>query len=192
MTQDGVIGRVVEALVALGIPYMVTGSFASNLHGVPRMTQDADIVIDVDEPLALRLVALLQPDFYATEEAAREAVQLHRMFNAIHFETGFKVDLVVKKPRPFSSEELRRREPGRLGERTVDFATAEDTVLTKLEWAKLGDSERQYGDAVGIIRIQQAALDWVYLERWAAELGVLELLRRAQQGEPFRDERPRP
>jgi hypothetical protein len=91
---------VIDALLELGIPYMVAGSFASNLHGVPRMTQDADIVIDVDEPLVLRLVARLQPDFYATEEAAREAVRLHRMFNTIHFETGFKVDLVVKKVRP--------------------------------------------------------------------------------------------
>ena len=182
MSQDEVIGRVVDALVELSVPYMVAGSFASNLHGVPRMTQDADIVIDVDETLALRLVRLLQREFYATEEAAREAVRLHRMFNAIHFETGFKVDLVVKKLRPFSSEELRRREPGKLGGRTVDFATAEDTILTKLEWAKQSGSERQVGDAVGIIRVQQDRLDWHYLERWAADLDLLDMLARARQG----------
>jgi hypothetical protein len=152
------------------------------------MTQDADIVIDVDEPLVLRLVARLQPEFYATDEAAREARRLHRMFNAIHFETGFKVDLVVKKARPFSSEELRRREVGQLGRRNADFATAEDTILTKLEWARLGDAERQYGDAVGIIQVQRARLDWPYLERWAVPLGVLELLGRARDGEPFRDD----
>lgn len=88
----------------------------------------------------------------------------------------------------FSSEELRRREVGQLGQRNVDFATAEDTILTKLEWAKLGDSERQYGDAVGIIQIQRARLDWPYLERWAGQLGVLELLHRAQASEPFHDD----
>jgi hypothetical protein len=108
------------------------------------------------DPLVLRLVARLRPDFYAIEEAAREAMRLHRMFNAIHLETGFKVDLVVKKIRSFSTEELRRREPGQLGRPKVDFATAEDTILSKLEWAKLGDSERQYGDAVGILQIQRA------------------------------------
>jgi hypothetical protein len=185
VTQDDVVGRVVDALVELGVPYMVAGSFASNLHGVPRMTQDADIVIDVDEPLVLRLVGLLQKDFYASEDAAREAVRLRRMFNAIHFDTGFKVDLVVKKLRPFSAEELRRRERGRLAGRAVDFATAEDTILTKLEWARLGDSERQYGDAVGIIQIQRDALDWPYLERWATELGLSDLLSRARRGEGF-------
>jgi hypothetical protein len=152
VTQDEVIGQVVDALVELGIAYMVAGSFASSLHGVPRMTQDADLVIDVDEPLALRLVARLQPDFYVTEEAAREAVRLHRMFNAIHFETGLKVDLVIKKPRPFSSEELRRRQVGKLGRRSVDFATAEDTVLTKLEWAKLGPPDEQRLHANGARR----------------------------------------
>jgi hypothetical protein len=162
------------------------------------------------DPLVLRLVARLRPDFYAIEEAAREAMRLHRMFNAIHLETGFKVDLVVKKIRSFSTEELRRREPGQLGRPKVDFATAEDTILSKLEWAKLGDSERQYGDAVGILatqsastatqsassrsseQIQRARLDWAYLERWAGELGVLEVLRRAQGGEPFRDDLPLP
>jgi hypothetical protein len=59
VTQDEIIGRVVDGLVELGIPYMVAGSFASNRHGVPRMTPDADLVIDVDEPLVLRLVRRL-------------------------------------------------------------------------------------------------------------------------------------
>ena len=48
-------------------------------------------------------------------------------------------------------------------------------------------SERQYGDAVGIIQILQDRLDWSYLERWAAELGLLALLDRPRKGDPFRD-----
>jgi hypothetical protein len=186
VTQEEVIGRVVGFLVQLRIPYMVAGSFASNLHGVPRMTQDADLVIDADEAAAVRLVRALAADFYASEDAAREAVRLQRMFNAIHLDTGFKIDLVIKKRRPFSDEELRRREPGPLAGRQVDFATAEDTILMKLEWARLGDSERQFGDAVGIIRVQGERLDWPYLERWAATLGLDPLLGRARRGEPFR------
>ena len=107
------------------------------------------------------------------------------MFNLIHLDTGFKIDLVIAKRRPFSVEELRRREPGPLAGRTVDFATAEDTILTKLEWAKLGRSERQYGDALGIIRVQGGRLDWDYLERWANALSVLDLLSRARAGQDF-------
>jgi hypothetical protein len=93
---------------------------------------------------------------------------------------------VVKKARPFSDEELARREGGPLAGRTVAFASAEDTILTKLEWAKLGDSERQFGDAAGIIQIQGARLSWPYLERWADALGLRELLSRARRGEGFR------
>ena len=107
------------------------------------------------------------------------------MFNAIHFDSGFKVDLIVKKDRAFSAEELRRREPGLLAGRRVDFATAEDTILTKLEWAKLGHSERPYHDAVGIIRVQEPRLDWRYLEHWASDLGVANLLEQARRAGPF-------
>jgi len=89
VTQEEAIGRVVEALVRLGIPYMVAGSFASNLHGVPRMTQDADLVIDVDDATVVRLVRTLEADFYVSEDAAREAVRLRRMFNVIHLARGF-------------------------------------------------------------------------------------------------------
>ena len=185
MTQEQVVARVVEVLERAGVSYMVVGSFASNLHGIPRMTQDADIVVDVDEAAAAHLVRLLQPDFYVSEDAMREAVRLRRMFNAIHFDTGLKVDLIVRKQRPFSEEELRRRERGALAGREAAFASAEDTILTKLEWARDGASERQYGDAVGVIAVQGSRLDWAYLKRWADALGLRDLLERARGGEPF-------
>lgn len=150
------------------------------------MTHDADIVIDADTAAVSELVRLLDEDFYVSLDAALEAVRSQRQFNVIHFDTGFKVDLIVKKLRPFSDEEIRRRQPGTLANRQVAFASAEDTILTKLEWARLGDSERQYGDATGIIEVQGSRLDWTYLEKWAAELGLSDLLKRAEQGEPFR------
>ncbi|MGH9382065.1 MAG: hypothetical protein ACRD2Z_15835 [Thermoanaerobaculia bacterium] len=186
MTQEEVVGRVIEALQQLDVPYMVAGSFASNLHGVPRMTQDADLVVDLEERTARSLVELLEPEFYVSVDVALEAVQQRRLLNAIHLDTGFKIDLVIKKSRPFSAEELDRREPGLLAGQQVAFATAEDTILAKLEWAKLGDSERHYGDAIGIVQVQGQRLDWPYLERWADALGVVDLLGRVRRGEPFR------
>jgi hypothetical protein len=122
-----------------------------------------------------------------SEEAALEALQHRSLFNAVHLASGFKVDLIVKKSRPFSGEELRRRRPGTLEGREVLFATAEDTLLTKLEWARLADSDRQYADAVGILRVQGASLDDAYLDQWAGELGVADLLARARRGDSFRD-----
>jgi hypothetical protein len=186
MTQEEVVAQVIDALDQAGIVYMLAGSFASNFHGVPRMTQDADVVIDADEAAIVRVVRLLETEFYVSEEAALDAVRLPSMFNAIHLQSGFKVDLVVKKRRAFSDEELQRRLTGDLAGRVVRFATAEDTILTKLEWAKMGDSERQYRDASGIIQLHGSNLDWSYLERWADDLDVRDLLDRARRGDPFR------
>jgi hypothetical protein len=90
----------------------------------------------------------------------------------------------VKKDRAFGAEVL-RREPGLLAGRRVDFATAEDPILTKLELAKLGHSERPYHDAVGIIQVQEPRLDWRYLEHWATDLGVASLLEQARRADPF-------
>jgi hypothetical protein len=184
VTQEEVVASVIDALERLGVVYMVVGSFASNLHGVPRMTQDADVVIALDESSVVRLVRDLEPNVYVSEDAAREAVRLRRLFNAIHLDTGFKVGLVVKKERPFSDAELGRRIRGELAGRMVSFSSAEDTILTKLEWSRDTDSDRQYADAQGIIQIQSASLDWPYLERWADDLGVRDLLDRARRGEP--------
>jgi hypothetical protein len=185
MTQEEVLAHLIDAPERVGTVYTVAGSFASNFHGVPRMTQDADLVVAASQDQVVRLVRELETEFYVSEDAAREAVRLERQFNAIHLLTGFKVDLVIKKQRPFSDEELRRRIQGTLAGRAVQFATAEDTILTKLEWAKAGESARQYHDAQGILRVQASRLDTLYLARWADDLGVRDLLDRAGRGEPF-------
>jgi hypothetical protein len=56
----------------------------------------------------------------------------------------------------------------------LQMATAEDTILAKLEWARSGQSERQLQDAAGIVAVSGAELDLDYLDRWADELGVRE------------------
>lgn len=185
MTQADVVAHVIAILNDIGLEYMVAGSFASNYHGVPRMTQDADIVVDARGPAILALVERLAPDFYVSEDAARQAVQNRGMFNAIHLDTGFKVDVIVKKRRPFSDAELARRQPGSLAGKPAVFATAEDTILTKLEWAKQGQSERQYQDALQLAQLQATRLDWVYIERWAEPLRIGELVARLRRGAPF-------
>ena len=128
MTQQEAIAAVLAALERLGVRYMVAGSFASNLHGVPRMTQDADIVVDVDEAAAIAVARALEGAFYVSESAAREAVANETLFNAVHLDSGFKVDLVVKKRRPFSEEEMLRRVPATLAGRQVYFASAAPAI----------------------------------------------------------------
>ena len=52
----------------------------------------------------------------------------------------------------------------------MPIATAEDILLAKLEWAKLGESERQVDDAAGILEIRAGDLDMNYVLHWVREL----------------------
>lgn len=76
----------------------------------------------------------------------------------------------------FSREEFSRRQETRFLGQSRWFASAEDVILSKLEWAKMGNSERQFRDALNIAKVQRECLDRAYLERWSKVLGVEELL----------------
>ena len=105
-------------------------------------------------------------------DAAEQAWRQRGLFNVIDLESGWKVDLILRKERAFSREEFSRREPATILGARVFVATAEDTILAKLEWAQRGESERQLRDVAGVLAMRGGDLDRAYLERWAAELGV--------------------
>jgi hypothetical protein len=176
-SEEEAIGRLVRRLEALGIPYMLAGSVASSHHGRPRATNDADIVIDPTPKALDELVAALLADgYYVDLRIAREALRSRRLFNVIDPETAFKIDLIIRKDRPYSREEFSRRERRDLGGLSISIATAEDTLVSKLEWAqKAGGSERQLDDASGILEVCGGRLDRAYVEQWATALGVADL-----------------
>jgi hypothetical protein len=184
-SETAALSALVRELEALRIPYMVSGSFASSFHGKPRTTHDADVVIDPSpEALEALVSALAAAGFYVAPDVARDALQRRRQFNVIAPETAFKLDLIIRKERPFSREELKRRQAGTLAGAPAMFASAEDTILSKLEWAKKGGgSERQLEDVRGVVDVKGADLDRGYIERWAGELDVLDLWRRVTSGE---------
>ncbi len=164
-----------ELLESLAIPYMVTGSFASSVHGEPRMTLDADLVIDPPNRGTLaRLVRTLQAhDFYVSPQAAAEAFQNRRMFNAISNVTQYKLDLILTKDNPFDRERFSRRTRTPFSTGALWVTSPEDIVLGKLSWGRqMGGSERQERDVVGVLVEQGDALDDAYLDRWADDLGL--------------------
>ena len=94
-----------------------------------------------------------------------------------------KLDLIPLKRRAFTREEARRAQPHLLeaGTHPVRIASAEDAVLTKLEWFEMGgrSSARQWNDILGIMGRQGTSLDLAYMRHWADALQVRELLERA-------------
>lgn len=177
--EEEAVGRLVRRLEALGIPYMVAGAVASSHHGRPRATNDADVVIDPTPPALEALLAALPVDgYYVDATIAREALRDRRLFNVIDRETAFRVDLMIRRERPFSREEFARRQRRELEGLPVFIATAEDTILSKLEWAgKAGHSERHLTDALGVLQVNGDRIDRDYVEKWAGALGVGDLWR---------------
>jgi hypothetical protein len=172
---------VTNILDALGLDYLIGGSLASSLHGRARSTQDADVVVDLPAMRVPELVTALQEGFYVDEEMAATAVARCGSFNVIHLATMFEVDLFVLGPDAMSRAELARHQRYRIGDdqREVFVASAEDTILQKLLWYRKGHglSDRQWLDVVEVLRNQgPARLDRDYLEKWARELGVEDLL----------------
>ncbi|NJL28358.1 MAG: hypothetical protein HC897_10955 [Thermoanaerobaculia bacterium] len=175
--------EVVELFEELEIPYHVGGSLASSVHGLPRQTNDLDLVADLPMAVAPILVLRLQERFYIDAESIRRAIQRRSSFNLVHLATGFKVDVFVAGRGRFDRMELARHGAHHLEglEREVVVKSAEDTVLRKLEWFRLGGevSDRQWNDILGIVRTQGDRLDREYLREWAGNLGIDDLLERA-------------
>jgi hypothetical protein len=164
---------IAELLDRASIPYMVVGSFASMVHGVPRTTQDLDIVIDPSGASLDQFLREIDPDrFYVDPDVARDALRRRSMFNVIDINTAWKVDLIVRKDRAFSIEELSRRTPAQIVDVQVPIATAEDTIISKLEWSKASNSERQLVDVAGILRVRSNNLDLAYIEHWIDALDL--------------------
>lgn len=173
MSIEDVLRTVQSALEVAGIPYMVTGSFASSIHGEPRASKDIDIVIAPTRDQLVDFVRQFPADkYYADEEDALQSFAHESMFNIIDFASGWKVDFIFLKSRPFSQIEFGRRKEEDFGGLRISFATAEDILIAKLEWAKMGESQRQIEDAASIIRIKGDSLDGTYVEKWVKELAL--------------------
>jgi hypothetical protein len=165
---------------------MLVGSFASALHGSPRLTQDADLIAQLDQNQVDGFVEAFSGEFYVDRGQIEQAVTNQTSFNIIHLESSFKVDFFVWRRGGYVEEEFSRRVLEQIDART-DFAayvqTAEDAVLSKLVWYRQGGevSENQWRDVIGILKVHAERLDFGYLQEWAEALSISDLLLRARQ-----------
>ena len=177
---------VVSTLEKLDVPSMLVGSFASSSHGFPRLTQDADLVVRLNQNQVDGFMEAFSGEFYVDRGQIERAITHQTSFNIVHFTSSFKVDFFVLRTGGYVEEEFSHRVLKQIDSRTgfeAYIQTAEDALLSKLDWYRRGCevSENQWRDVIGILKIQAGRLDFAYMEKWAEVLGISDLLLRARQ-----------
>jgi hypothetical protein len=174
------VSQVATILDGLGIRYALGGSMASSLVGEPRSTVDVDIAIKLEHEAGAALLDRVSAEFYVPIDSARVAIEAHSSFNLIDTAHGLKVDLFVLGDGLLDRMQIERRMnitiPGFADGLWV--TSPEDQVLRKLDWYRSSghESERQWRDVVGILRVHGDAMDTSYLDETARELDLRSLL----------------
>lgn len=185
-----VVATLADIFDRLGIPYLVGGSLASSLYGIPRATQDADLMADVRLSHVEPLTKALESEFYVAEELISDAIRDRSSFNVIHLATMFKADVFLPQNDAWAHEEMARARTESIhvadSARAIRFSSPEDTILHKLLWYRLGGeiSDKQWTDILGVLKVQGPLLDLAYVERNALLLNVADLLERARKRSP--------
>lgn len=182
MKEDDVVVSVVRRLDALGLDYMIVGSYASSAWGRPRSSHDADIVVRVAAGDAERFYRAFSTDYVLEKDSLRRDLEDGRMFNLIPHSGIFKVDIIPVRKTEYAREEFSRRKTVHALGLDLWVASPEDTILYKLVWYRNGDevSGRQLEDARDVYGVQRGAIDEEYLDRWAGDLKVQDLLARVR------------
>jgi hypothetical protein len=169
------------------VPYLVGGSVASSVYGIPRTTRDVDFMAALADINVAPLVAALQDDCYIDADMIQDAIETQSSFNILHLPTMHKADVFVQPSNAWASEQMARRLPQKIvvngREEVIQFACPEHMILQKLYWFRLGGGVSQYQlpDVVGMLKVQAGQLDYAYLRHWAKELNLTDLLQHAYE-----------
>ncbi len=170
--------KVVDFFERESIQYRIVGSMASIVYGETRMTNDVDILVDLPLEQAEALSREFPPpEYYVSLEAMQQAIKSRHQFNIIYVDTGFKVDIMIPSNTEFSQLDITLgQRHAKEGVFNAMFATPENVILKKLQFFKEGGSDKHLRDIAGILNTQGDKIDQDYLDKWAAELGVVEEL----------------
>jgi len=175
----------IKTLEQLDVQYYIGGSIASSVYGISRATMDVDLVSELKQEHVQLLVKALSGDYFIDENMISDAIKNKASFNLIHLQTMIKIDIFIPTGRNFDKVSLERRTKDIISDESdslqVFLCSAEDTILSKLEWFKSGGSvsERQWKDIIGVIKVQGDLLDKEYLKNWAEKLAIADLMERA-------------
>jgi len=174
--------KVVRLLEGFNIAYYIGGSVASSLFGESRYTEDLNLIIAIDKVKArLLLEAFLEAHFYISDIAVEDAGSGRcSSFNILDNETLEKADLFISQNTPFAQSKMERRVQYPLPDgSSLWIAAPEDIVLQKLVWGRDSQSEKQWRDVLGVLKLQGDRLNFEYLWHWSNQLGIAETLDQA-------------
>ncbi len=187
--------RAASICTTLGIDYLIGGGVASTVHGEFRTTRDIDPVVRLKRIDAGRFAAALSADFTLNPPDILDALARvpivatdrtqRATFAAFDRASGYQLDVFCASDSPFDRSQFERAIPIAVPTLNAELmvASAEDTVLTKLEWYTITPSDQQWGDVQTVLRVQGGALDLIYLDTWAARLGIADLWAAARRGD---------
>lgn len=172
MTAEEPTAAVMDALNQLTVPHMIVGSFSSNFYGIPRSTQDANIVVDLDGRPIAAIAERLHSAFRFDPQMGFEVVTgtIRHRFESTFL--PFAVELYLLSNDPHDQERFKRRRPVCIFGRDTAVPTPEDVVITKMRWAVDGGRSKDRDDARNVIALQGDSLDWAYVERWCDRHGT--------------------
>jgi hypothetical protein len=176
MTGDEATLAMIDTLESLGIPYMVVGSFSSNVYGIPRSTLDADFVIQLGPKTIDQISTRLGPDFVVDRQMSFETATGTSRHVIDVLGTAFKIELFHLGDDPHEQERFSRRRRDMVQGRTTWVPSAEDVLITKLRWSHRLGRHKDEDDARNLLGVQGDALDWDYIHSWADRHGTRELL----------------
>lgn len=176
MTADQAVVAVLDALDAAGVPYMIVGSLASNFHGIPRSTRDADFVVELPPGSLDRFDAALPPGLTLDRKGSFETVTGTTRYLTELTGSPFVCELFVRSDDTHDQERFLRRQRVRVLDRVAFVATAEDMIVTKLRWADAAHRSKDFDDIRNIVAVRGPELDWAYVRRWSVEHGTTALL----------------
>ncbi len=170
--------QITGILERLGITYYIGGFVASSLQGEMRYTEDLDLVIDIQPQQKQALITAMAGDYYISDVAVEEAIEGKiSSFNVIHLETTEKADIFVMREDSFSQKQMSSRQLYETGNNTFSLyiCTPEDSILQRLLWYRItaGESQKQWRDILGVLKLQGEKLDFSDLWHWGENLGVL-------------------
>ena len=161
--------EVFERLTKLGAAYYLTGSEALARYGQPRQTMDIGLVVDLTAAEFWRIDQAFSADYVVNPPVDFGG---HLMASAMPLSALGKVDLILDRDDPWSQSAMARRQSWQHPEYgPISVISLEDLILAKLEWSG-GTSELQLRDCRNLVAVNSNEIDWPYLERWAAALGL--------------------